>query len=116
MDTIASHVEEALHVKSQVGTNKFRLLNLIVCTRNTGSAVTWLYIRFAPRLLPPSPPCSTHRVLPSSVKILYVVNIIGQIFLLNSFLGSRQSFYGFHVMNDLMHGREWEESVSDTQL
>jgi hypothetical protein len=90
LQTIATNVEEALHVKHQLGGgNRLKLLNLIICTRSSGAAVTFLYI---------------------SVKILYTVNIIGQILLLNTFLGNRSRWYGFQVMNDLLHGREWEES------
>ncbi|KAK6032542.1 Innexin [Ostertagia ostertagi] len=69
--------------------NRLKLLNLIICTRSSGAAVTFLYI---------------------SVKILYTVNIVGQIFLLNTFLGNRSKWYGLQVLNDLMNGREWEES------
>lgn len=95
MKTIATNVEEALHVKHQVckflwrfsiivnrsifklGGNRLKLLNLIICTRSSGAAVTFLYI---------------------SVKILYTVNIIGQIFLLNTFLGNRSKWYGLQVI------------------
>ncbi len=44
------------------------------------------------------------------VKALYVVNIIGQFFLLNGFLGSSYNLWGIQVFNDLVHGREWQES------
>ncbi|RCN53768.1 innexin-3 domain protein, partial [Ancylostoma caninum] len=73
----------------QMSGNRLKLLNLIICTRSSGAAVTFLYI---------------------SVKILYTVNIVGQIFLLNTFLGNRSKWYGLQVLNDLMNGREWEES------
>ncbi|KAH7732299.1 CRE-UNC-9 protein [Aphelenchoides avenae] len=68
LETIANNVEEALMIKRQMGGNRLKLLNLIVCTRSSGAAVTFLYI---------------------SIKILYTVNIVGQIFLLNTFLGNR---------------------------
>lgn len=87
--TIAANIEESLHIKHQVGTNKLKLLNLFICTRNTGSAVTCLYI---------------------SCKLLYCINIVGQILLLNCFLGNKSAWYGWNVMNDLMHGMEWEET------
>jgi len=90
LQTIATHAEEALHIKHQMGSGaKFKLLNLLVCTRNTGAAVTCLYL------------CT---------KLFYGVNVIGQIFLLNSFLGNKDLLYGFHILNDLMHGHEWDES------
>ncbi|CAK5074068.1 unnamed protein product [Meloidogyne enterolobii] len=83
MQTIATNVEEALHVKHQLGGSRMRMLNLIICTRSSGAAVTFLYIS---------------------------VNIVGQIFLLNTFLGNRSRWYGLHVLQDLMNGHEWEES------
>lgn len=61
--------------------NRLKLLNLIICTRSSGAAVTFLYI---------------------SVKILYTVNIVGQIFLLNTFLGNRSKWYGLQVGDTLL--------------
>ncbi len=89
--TIATNVDEALHVKHQIvaSARGSRILNLLICTRQTGASVTVLYL---------------------SVKLLYVVNVVGQIFLLNTFLGNSNSWYGLQVMNDLMHGREWQDS------
>lgn len=90
LQTIATNVEEALHVKHQVmGGVRLRFLNLLICTRSSGAAVTFLYI---------------------SVKILYTVNVVGQIFLLNAFLGNRSWMYGLQVMDDLMHNKEWPDS------
>ena len=100
------NIEESLHVKHQTGSNKFRLWNVLVCTQNSGSAVTCLYI---------------------SIKLLYTINVVGQvrafpltvhlidvlivqILLLNTFLGNHSNWYGVEVMNDLMHNREWDES------
>ncbi|VDN51810.1 unnamed protein product [Dracunculus medinensis] len=81
LQTIATNVEEALHVKHQVMSgNRLKLLNLIICTRSSGAAVTFLYI---------------------SVKILYTVNIVGQIFLLNTFLGNRSKWYGLQVLGNV---------------
>ncbi|KAK6061913.1 hypothetical protein COOONC_00418, partial [Cooperia oncophora] len=33
-----------------------------------------------------------------------------QVFILNSFLGTDNLFYGFHILKDLLNGREWEIS------
>lgn len=60
----------------QMGGVRLRFLNLLICTRSSGAAVTFLYI---------------------SVKILYTVNVVGQIFLLNAFLGNRSWMYGLQV-------------------
>ena len=45
------------------------------------------------------------------VKFLYVVNAIGQILLLDAFLGIDYYFYGKHIIEQLIRGQEW--SVSD---
>lgn len=75
-----------------MGGNRLKLLNLIVCTRSSGAAVTFLYI---------------------SVKILYTVNIVGQIFLLNTFLGNRSRWYGLQVSARCLHSVS--ESVAGAQ-
>ena len=46
----------------------------------------------------------------SNKNLFFKVNIVGQIFLLNTFLGNRSRWYGLHVLQDLMNGHEWEES------
>lgn len=38
------------------------------------------------------------------------MNVVSQIFLLNVFLGTDNLFYGFHILKDLLNGREWETS------
>lgn len=44
------------------------------------------------------------------IKMLYLGNVVMQIFLLNLFLGTDNLFYGFHILKDLLNGREWEIS------
>ncbi len=44
------------------------------------------------------------------VKCLFVVNLIGQFFGLNYFLGTQYTFWGFNVVYDIFHGRPWQES------
>uniref|UniRef100_A0A0R3RUM2 Innexin n=1 Tax=Elaeophora elaphi TaxID=1147741 RepID=A0A0R3RUM2_9BILA len=39
-----------------------------------------------------------------------VLNIVVQLYLLNRFLGMQYQLWGFGVLNDLMHGREWSIS------
>nr|CAD2156795.1 unnamed protein product [Meloidogyne enterolobii] len=90
MQTIATNVEEALHVKHQLGGSRMRMLNLIICTRSSGAAVTFLYI---------------------SVKILYTASkYCWPNFSAQHILGNRSRWYGLHVLQDLMNGHEWEES------
>ncbi|KAJ1362745.1 hypothetical protein KIN20_022410 [Parelaphostrongylus tenuis] len=44
------------------------------------------------------------------VKILYLVQVLCQFLILNSFLSTSYTMWGFGILNDLLHGREWEES------
>ncbi|KAK4472422.1 hypothetical protein MN116_003677 [Schistosoma mekongi] len=44
------------------------------------------------------------------VKILYLSNVVGQIFLLEYYTGVEYNFYGIRVLYDLARGRQWEES------
>lgn len=45
-----------------------------------------------------------------SIKGLYVVNVIGQFFLMNEFIGSNYTFYGLDLIRHLSSGYSWEES------
>ncbi|UJR37654.1 hypothetical protein I4U23_030351 [Adineta vaga] len=42
------------------------------------------------------------------VKLLYIVNAIGQLFLLNVFIGERFYWYGFDILQKWFHGQEVE--------
>ncbi|KAE9415383.1 hypothetical protein Angca_003690 [Angiostrongylus cantonensis] len=44
------------------------------------------------------------------VKFLYLLNIFTQFYILNSFLGSEYTFWGFQTFRDLWNGREWLDS------
>ncbi|KAA0187144.1 Innexin, partial [Fasciolopsis buskii] len=44
------------------------------------------------------------------VKLLYLINTIGQIYLLEYYTGVEYNFYGIRVLWDLARGRQWEES------
>lgn len=43
-------------------------------------------------------------------KLLYVANVCGQFFLLNMFMGPKFNIYGFQVIHDLIHGKDFWES------
>ncbi|CAG9533313.1 unnamed protein product [Cercopithifilaria johnstoni] len=43
-------------------------------------------------------------------KLLYVLNIIGQIYMLNHFFGGHYLQWGFQTITDLVSGNEWMES------
>ncbi|VDN92465.1 unnamed protein product [Brugia pahangi] len=44
------------------------------------------------------------------VKFIYLLQAITQFVLLNSFLGTDYTFWGFEILRDLANGREWQES------
>lgn len=44
------------------------------------------------------------------VKLLYVANSVGQLFLLNEFLGDRYHLYGYKVVADFINGNRWTTS------
>nr|BAI77422.1 innexin1 [Dicyema koshidai] len=43
-------------------------------------------------------------------KLLFLLNIVGQFFVLNGFLGFQFNMYGFNILNEYVHGRETNES------
>jgi hypothetical protein len=44
-------------------------------------------------------------------KALYVINVVAQLYLMNKFLETdKYQWYGFAVIRDLIHGRDWESS------
>ncbi|CAD5113739.1 unnamed protein product [Dimorphilus gyrociliatus] len=45
-----------------------------------------------------------------SSKILYFVNVIAQLFMLNGFLGTDYHLYGFEIIRELFYGRDWTAS------
>lgn len=44
------------------------------------------------------------------IKCLYLANAIGQLFILNAFLGTNYNIYGFDIMSQLIQGNNWSES------
>ncbi len=44
------------------------------------------------------------------VKLLFIVNVVAQFFILNWFLGPNYTFWGFEIVRDLLYGIEWETS------
>ncbi|CAH1772865.1 unnamed protein product [Owenia fusiformis] len=49
-------------------------------------------------------------VLYMCCKVLYIINVIGQLFMLNAFLGTKYHLYGFDVLRDLAAGNDWTAS------
>lgn len=86
---LAAHMEDCLDLQRELkGRN--RVFGFLFYGKHYGSYVNSLYI---------------------VVKFLYLVNVIGQFFLLNSFLGfPDHRFWGYEVLRDLALGHEWHES------
>jgi len=63
--------------------------SFLICGKRYGNYLTTLYLL---------------------VKLLYIANSIGQLFLLNAFLGEDYYFYGIKVVNDMAHGNNWTTS------
>ncbi|ETN72100.1 innexin-3 family protein [Necator americanus] len=43
-------------------------------------------------------------------KILYVINLAGQFFMMNKFLGQNDPYWGVHILSDILTGTDWELS------
>ncbi|KAK6762135.1 hypothetical protein RB195_023015 [Necator americanus] len=84
VQTIAGHMEDALEIQREVTD-----VSGLCVSKRWGNYVTCLYV---------------------FIKMLYLGNVILQVFILNSFLGTDNLFYGFHILKDLLNGREWEVS------
>ena len=94
---IARHYDRYLGNRKKLGGNKcFQGLKLflaknccLLCGRRYGNYLTFLYLL---------------------VKLFYVANAIGQLFLLNSFIGTGYTMYGFDVLHELTTGTDWSPS------
>uniref|UniRef100_A0A7I4Z155 Innexin n=1 Tax=Haemonchus contortus TaxID=6289 RepID=A0A7I4Z155_HAECO len=84
VQTIAGHMEDALEIQREVTD-----VSGLCVSKRWGNYVTCLYV---------------------FIKMLYLGNVVLQVFILNSFLGTDNLFYGFHILKDLLNGREWEVS------
>ncbi|CEF70393.1 Innexin family-containing protein [Strongyloides ratti] len=81
-----NHMVEALEIQKEVKHNSF---TDIIFGKNSGYYLVGLY-------------CFT--------KFLYVINVFLQFVILNAFLGPQYTFWGYGILQDLINGREWEES------
>ncbi|CAM4866003.1 unnamed protein product [Rotaria socialis] len=90
---IAKHIDRALEIQREMGTGFFsqfkRLMRrhcpVFIIGRAQGNYLTFVYL---------------------FVKLLYIANVIGQLFLLNIFMGSNYHGYGIEVLRNLLSGRE----------
>jgi hypothetical protein len=85
---VAAHIHDALETQRKLG-SRSRFLGLLFYGKHYGSYITGLYL---------------------VVKLLYLLQVISQFFILNSFLGTSYTFWGFEILRDLAYGREWQES------
>uniref|UniRef100_A0A914VH76 Innexin n=1 Tax=Plectus sambesii TaxID=2011161 RepID=A0A914VH76_9BILA len=44
------------------------------------------------------------------VKLLNIINVFSQLAILNGFLGPEYTWWGVEILNDLLNGRQWEDS------
>lgn len=65
------------------------------CCRRVGLAISGSYLTF----------------LYLFIKVMYVTNAVGQLFLLNAFLSTDFHLYGFDVMTRMIRGEEWTTST-----
>jgi hypothetical protein len=81
---VASHLSDSLKIQQSLGRK-----NLLSPLLINGTYLTILYLL---------------------VKFVYLCQVLIQFIILNSFLGTSYTFYGFEILRDLAYGREWQES------
>ncbi|CAJ0583067.1 unnamed protein product, partial [Mesorhabditis spiculigera] len=82
----AHHIEEALDMQRELKSDS---CDVVKRWRKSGHYLSFLYI---------------------GVKLLYVLNIFVQFAIFKMFLGTKSTFWGWEVLNDIRSGREWEET------
>uniref|UniRef100_A0A914X427 Innexin n=2 Tax=Plectus sambesii TaxID=2011161 RepID=A0A914X427_9BILA len=87
VEKAAMHITEALEMQRELKTGN--LCGFLCYGKHNGLYVTGLYL---------------------FTKLLYVINVVVQFFILNSFLGPQYTMWGYGILNDLANGREWQES------
>ncbi|KAL3082944.1 hypothetical protein niasHS_010746 [Heterodera schachtii] len=84
VEVVATHIRDSLKMQQSLS-NGFLLSGLF----RRGTYLNWLYL---------------------AIKMLYLIQVVFQFVLLNNFLGSSYSFWGFEILRDLAQGHEWQES------
>lgn len=84
---VAKHIQDGLQVQRDFKPGWFA--TFLFYGKHHGNYITILYV---------------------FVKVLFIINVIGQFFILNSFLGPQYTFWGVDILRDLLYGRPWEES------
>lgn len=94
---VARYMEECFHHNRQYKNGAFsrlvkclsRYLPCLVFGKRLGNYLTALYL---------------------FVKLMYIGNLMGQIYLIGVFTGTNYTFYGVDLLKDIMQGRQWERS------
>ncbi|VDN58039.1 unnamed protein product [Dracunculus medinensis] len=81
---VSSHIYDSLKTQQKLSRR-----GLIAAILQKGSYLTILYL---------------------FIKLVYILQAIMQFIILNNFLGTNYTFWGFEILRDLAHGREWQES------
>lgn len=89
LKTLAKYIEDCVGLQTALGgVNEFRRLFCFRCGR-ANPYLTCLYI---------------------FTKILYILNVVVQFMLLNSFFDINYAWWGFQVIRDVVQGKEWVDS------
>ena len=90
MDRYLGHYRD--HTRGCLAGVKQRIMEKcpLVCGRKYGNYLVTLYL---------------------SIKGLYLINVVGQLFLLDLFLGYDFHFYGFHILRSMLRNEDWEPSI-----
>ncbi|CDW55967.1 Innexin domain containing protein [Trichuris trichiura] len=93
VDIISKHIQESIAIQRAFGKSsrhgRFITSFTLAFVKERGFYLTILYL---------------------AVKLLYLGNAVGQFFLLNAFLYPKHTLWGVSILQDLIHGIEWEQS------
>lgn len=89
VNTIAIHLRTAVDYEGKMRQGHSFPLNLLNCGKGNGIYVTLLY---------------------HFIKLIYIVNVVGQLVLMNRFLGPSYQYWGLEILDDLLKGKEWDET------
>lgn len=90
LKTLARYIEDSLGLQSELGSvNEFRQCFCFRCVKRVNTYLTCLYM---------------------FTKLLYILNIVGQMVLLNTFFNTNYAVWGYKMFWDILSGKEWAES------
>lgn len=96
IEHLAKHLDKWLDAERNYNWNRYTAMRervsrvcCIMCSKRSGTFLSALYL---------------------FIKALYVANIIGQFFLLNAFMATNYTMFGFEVLSGLQSNTPWRES------